>query len=111
MDNKSFSSRKEKEASMTTLGINDINVYAVHWPPGPLARYKDARRGVQLSLPAAVSLLSLQEESEGQPSQTKEDEAAEENIQIIFRLEFNYLVRVESEEAGGRYKVWSPSQS
>ena len=97
MDNKSFSSRKEKEASMTTLGINDINLYAVHWPPGPLARYKDARRGVQLSLPAAVSLLSLQEESEGQPSQTEKNEAAEENFQIIFRFEINYLVTGGSE--------------
>ena len=94
---KSFSNRKEKEASMTTLGIKYRSLACSdHWP-APFERYKDAWRGVQLSLTAPVSLLSLQEESEGQPSQTEKNEAAEENFQIIFRFEINYLVRGESE--------------
>ena len=95
---KSFNNRKEKEASMTTLGMKHTDMCSVllYWPAA-YERYKDAWRGVQLSLTAPVSLLSLQEESEGQPSQTEKNEAAEENFQIIFRFEINYLVRGESE--------------
>ena len=80
----------------------------MNWP-APSERYKDARRGLQLSLTAPVSFLSLQEESEGQPSKTEKDDAAEENFQIIFRFEINYPVRVEEVET--KFGILYPIQS